>query len=209
VRRIVFSLALALATPVAATAAVIHDNGPCCVAEAIYSDPDTGLLVADDANLDTDATIGGIRFFGVYADAAGGAFTNSIPSEDAFTVYVCADQAGPPGALLGTRSATLEHPTSRARAQGAPYDPARVDLFQGLATRLATAPPVIPAARTSDEPRLAAFIESEPVVTGPSASPSPWRLRWLMPIAATSAALLVLAVVLREPHALPPAESTV
>ena len=64
------------------------------------------------------------------------------------------------GALLGTRSATLEHPTSRARAQGAPYDPARVDLFQGLATRLATAPPVIPAARTSDEPRLAAFIES-------------------------------------------------
>ena len=48
------------------------------------------------------------------------------------------------GALLGTREAALEHPLSRARARGAPYDSARVDLFQGLATRLATAPPVIP-----------------------------------------------------------------
>lgn len=105
-RRIVFPLALALATPLAASAAVVHDNGPCCIAEAIYSDPDAGLLAADDVNLDTDATIGGIRFFGVYADSAGGAFTNSIPSDDAFTLRVFADQSGQPGALLGTSTLT-------------------------------------------------------------------------------------------------------
>lgn len=64
------------------------------------------------------------------------------------------------GTLLGTMAAALEHPMSRARAHGAPYDPARVDLFQGLAARLAAAPPVIPAARTGDDPRLAAFVES-------------------------------------------------
>lgn len=64
------------------------------------------------------------------------------------------------GALLGTREAALEHPLSRARAHGAPYDATRVDLFQGLATRLTTAPPVIPVARTGDDPRLVAFVES-------------------------------------------------
>ncbi|HSG64990.1 MAG TPA: hypothetical protein VLD39_08315, partial [Gammaproteobacteria bacterium] len=104
--RVVFPLILALHAPAITTATTIHDNGPCCVAEAIYSDPDRGLLVADDVNLGFDTTIGGIRFFGVYADALGGAFTNSIPSEDLLTIRVFADQSGQPGALLGSSPLT-------------------------------------------------------------------------------------------------------
>ena len=64
------------------------------------------------------------------------------------------------GTLLGTGNVSLEHPTSVARARGAPYDPARVDLFQALATRLAATPPVIPQARAGNDRRLAAFVES-------------------------------------------------
>ncbi len=66
------------------------------------------------------------------------------------------------GTLLGTRQGALHHPTSiaRARARGMPYDPVRIDLFQALASRLESMPPVIPAARSGDDPRIAAFAES-------------------------------------------------
>lgn len=64
------------------------------------------------------------------------------------------------GALLGTREAALSDPAARARMQGRPHDPARVDLFQALAQRLALTPPVVLPERTDQDPRLAAFIES-------------------------------------------------
>jgi hypothetical protein len=64
------------------------------------------------------------------------------------------------GALLGTREAALSDPAARARVQGHPYDPVRVDLFQALAQRLALTPPVVLPERTGQDPRLAAFIES-------------------------------------------------
>jgi len=85
-----------------AGAAEIYINGPCCIADAIYSDLDRNILVADDVSFDTPTVIGGVRFFGVYAAASGGPFTNSVPSADAFVVQVFADNAGQPGALLGT-----------------------------------------------------------------------------------------------------------
>ena len=64
------------------------------------------------------------------------------------------------GALLGTRESVLSDPAARARAQGHPYDPVRVDLFQALAQRLALTPPVVLQERTGQDPRLSAFIES-------------------------------------------------
>jgi len=64
------------------------------------------------------------------------------------------------GALLGTREAALSDPTARARAKGHPYDPERVDLFQALAQKLSLMPPVVAPARTDQDLRLAAFIES-------------------------------------------------
>ena len=64
------------------------------------------------------------------------------------------------GTLLGTREARLSDPVAQARAKGRPYDPQRVSLFQALAQRLSLTPPVIPTARATQDPRLAAFIES-------------------------------------------------
>jgi hypothetical protein len=64
------------------------------------------------------------------------------------------------GALLGTRDTALSDPAARARVQGQPYDPARVDLFQALAQRLELTPPIVLPERTGQDPRLAAFIES-------------------------------------------------
>lgn len=95
-------LILASMATAPAGAAELYDNGPCCIAQAIFSDPDRPFLVADDVALDASATIGGVRFFGVYADSAGSLTTNSIPEDDAFTLRVYADDAGQPGALIGT-----------------------------------------------------------------------------------------------------------
>lgn len=106
VRRLTLLILAATLAPHRADAAQIYDNGPCCADLAIYSDVDRGLLVADDVNLESAVTIGGIRFFGLYADADGGAFTNSIPLDDAFTLRVYADDSGQPGALLGTSTLT-------------------------------------------------------------------------------------------------------
>lgn len=47
------------------------------------------------------------------------------------------------GTLLGTREAGLSAPTAKARSQGKPYDPQRLDLFQTLHAALRDHPPVI------------------------------------------------------------------
>jgi hypothetical protein len=64
------------------------------------------------------------------------------------------------GALLRTRGARLTHPSAVARAAGAPYDEARVDLFQKLAAYLDASPPVIPQAQSGTDRSLQAFVES-------------------------------------------------
>lgn len=105
-RRFALLLPLALVASRWAHAAGIYDNGPCCIDEAIFSDLDRNLIVADDATLDSGTTVGGIRFYGLYADAAGGLFTNSVPPDDALALRIYADQAGQPGTLLGTSTLT-------------------------------------------------------------------------------------------------------
>lgn len=64
------------------------------------------------------------------------------------------------GSLLRTRSTRLVHPAAVARASGAPYDEARVDLFQRLAAYLDTNSPAVPAVQDGFDRSLQAFVES-------------------------------------------------
>src|SRR5690554_1123060 len=99
--RVAYSwLAPALVLAVQLDAAQIHDNGPCCVVSASFSDEDTNFWQADDVALNDPVTLGGIRFWGLYV-ASSGLFTNSVPETDAFTLRVFADDGGQPGALIG------------------------------------------------------------------------------------------------------------
>jgi uncharacterized repeat protein (TIGR01451 family) len=94
----------------AAHGAQIYDNGSCCIANALFSDEETSIWQADDVAISAATTLGGVRFFGLYADPSGSAITNSVPATDAFTLRVFADDAGQPGALVG--SSTLSGPRS-------------------------------------------------------------------------------------------------
>ncbi len=62
--------------------------------------------------------------------------------------------------LLGTRRARLMHPAAIARVAGAPYDEARVDLFQRLAVYLDSTPPAVPECQSGIDRSLQAFLES-------------------------------------------------
>jgi uncharacterized repeat protein (TIGR01451 family) len=83
----------------------LHDNGPCCADEAVFSDEERLVWQADDVSLGA-ATIGGIRFYGLYVDSDGTLVTNSVPADDAFTLRVFNNDGGLPGTLLGTSTLT-------------------------------------------------------------------------------------------------------
>jgi hypothetical protein len=64
------------------------------------------------------------------------------------------------GALLGTQRTHLSAPAAVARAAGKPYDDARVNLFQTLATELQANPLQVPTADPNADSHLQAFIET-------------------------------------------------
>ena len=66
------------------------------------------------------------------------------------------------GALLGTREARLRAPVARARQEGRPYDPARLELFHKLHATLRNHPPVTRLASnpSPSEQRTLAFYEA-------------------------------------------------
>ena len=97
-----FWLAAAWMLPLGAHGALVYDNGGCCYDAALFSDQNIALWQADDVTIATATTLGGIRFWGLYADPSGNVVTNSVPATDAFTLSVFADDAGQPGALVGT-----------------------------------------------------------------------------------------------------------
>lgn len=99
-------LIAALALPAVAESAVVYDNGPCCISAALFSDVDAGIIRADDAAITTATTIGGVRFWGLYVDPSATAVTNSLPATDSFTLTIYADDAGQPGAVIGTSTLT-------------------------------------------------------------------------------------------------------
>src|SRR5262249_54706734 len=64
------------------------------------------------------------------------------------------------GALLGTQRTHLSAPAAIARAAGKPYDDARVNLFQTLASELQANPLQVPTADPNTDSHLQAFIET-------------------------------------------------
>jgi uncharacterized repeat protein (TIGR01451 family) len=105
--RVFYAWLLALwMLPFGAHSAQIYDNGPCCVSSALFSDAQTGTWQADDVAIATATTIGGVRFWGLYADPSGTAVTNSVPASDTFTLSVFNDDNGQPGTLVGSSTLT-------------------------------------------------------------------------------------------------------
>jgi uncharacterized repeat protein (TIGR01451 family) len=84
----------------------LWDNGPCCVDSAAYSDIQRDQANADDVSLASANTVGGVRFWGSYFASAGTFRTNTVPDADVFTLTIYADDAGLPGAPIGSSTLT-------------------------------------------------------------------------------------------------------
>lgn len=98
--------ALAFGIAASAHAELLYQSGDCCIADGVFSDHERGIWQAGEISLTTADTLGGIRFWGVYANATGGFFTSSLPDDDAFTLRVYTDADDLPGTLLGESTLT-------------------------------------------------------------------------------------------------------